>query len=159
MFSFFVQKVRSSVLLSMAYIASLLPGRSSGSIHAVATHAGTPGDFKSKAIFDAIEMLLKANGADVTKRINGIFCFKLRSGDKEGVWVVDAKNGNGSVSFDPAGKGEVTIAMDDDNLVQLMAGTLNPQQAFFQGKLKITGNMALAMKLQQLKPSSEKAKL
>ena len=58
MFSFIVQKVRSSVLLSMAYIVSLLPGGRTA-IQAVDTHAGTAADFKSKAVFDAIEKQLK----------------------------------------------------------------------------------------------------
>jgi len=156
MMSYLLQRIQSSILLSMAYITSRYGGRS---IQAVATKAGAAADFKSKAIFDTIEMHLQTNGAEIVKKINGTFCFKLQDGDKEGVWVVDAKNGNGSVSFNPAGKGDVTISMEDDNLVQLMAGKLNPQQAFFQGKLKISGNMALAMKLQQLKPSTEKAKL
>jgi len=127
------------------------------SIQAVATSASAAGDFKSKAIFDEIEKHLKEN-ADLVKKVNGVFCFKLKSGDKEGVWIVDAKNGSGSVKFDPSGKGEVTISIDDDNMLALMTGQLNPQQAFFQGKIKIAGNMGLAMKLQQLQ-ISQKAKL
>ena len=43
-------------------------------------------------------------GGEYVKKINGIFCFKVKSGNKEAVWVIDAKNGNGSVKFDPAGK-------------------------------------------------------
>jgi len=128
-------------------------------VHAVPTSAGTTTDFKSKAMFDLIEQELKQNGAEYVKKINGVFCFKLKSGDKEGVWVVDAKNGTGSVAFKPDGKGDVTISMEDENLVALMTGQLNPQQAFFQGKLKIAGNMGLAMKLQQLQPKVDKAKL
>jgi len=138
---------------------SLVPPSYRSGIQFVATSAGTKDDFKSKAMFDEIEKQLKENGADYVKKINGVFCFKLKNGDKEATWVVDAKNGNGSVSFNPAGKGDVTISMDDDNLVALMTGQLNPQQAFFQGKLKIAGNMGLAMKLQQLQPKSGKAKL
>lgn len=40
------------------------------------------------------------------KKIKGVFCFKVKGGPggKEGVWVVDVKNGNGSVKFDPKGK-------------------------------------------------------
>lgn len=32
--------------------------------------------------------------------MKGVFCFKVKNNDgTEGVWVVDAKNGNGSVKF------------------------------------------------------------
>jgi len=31
-----------------------------------------------------------------------------------------------------AGKGDVTISVDDENLLKLMTGKLNPQQVYFQ---------------------------
>ncbi|KAK2139714.1 hypothetical protein NP493_6226g00002 [Ridgeia piscesae] len=64
--------------------------------------------------------------------MNGVFCFKvLKDGDKA-VWVVDMKNGTGSVKHDPSGKGDVVITTNDDDLVKLMLGQLNPQQVSFQ---------------------------
>jgi len=114
------------------------------------------GDFKSAVIFDEIEKQLSTNGADYVKKVKGIFCFKVKKGGDTGVFVVDAKNGNGSVKFDPNGKGDVTISATDDDLLKLLNGQLNPQQAFFQGKLKIAGNMGLAMKLKELQPPKAK---
>ena len=35
------------------------------------------------------------------------------------------------------GKADVTLTIGDNDLVDLMLGKLNPQKAFFQGKLKI----------------------
>jgi len=115
-------------------------------------------DFKSASVFDVIDKQLEEDGEQYVKKIKGIFCFKVKKGSDVGVWVVDVKNGKGSVKFDPNGKGDVTISMTDDDLLKLMMGQLNPQQAFFQGKLKIAGNMGLAMKLKDLQPDA-KAKL
>ncbi|XP_064101619.1 sterol carrier protein 2-like [Macrobrachium nipponense] len=131
------------------------------SIVAAATAAG--GEFQSTQIFDAIKAALDADGANLVKKVKGVFCFHVKGGPNgsEAKWIVDAKNGNGSVEKDGAAKPDVTITMTDKDLVDLMTGALNPQKAFFQGKLKIKGNMGLAMKLQEFQKSGDvpKAKL
>ena len=54
----------------------------------------------------------------------------------------------------------MTIIVQDDDLLQIASGKLNPQKAFMAGKIKIKGNMGLATKLQAvLKLASPAAKL
>jgi putative sterol carrier protein len=68
---------------------------------------------------------------------------------KMDVWVADLKNGTGSVSHGPSdAKVDTTLKMAEDDFVALAAGKLNAMQAFMKGKLKISGNMMLAQKLQ-----------
>ncbi|CAL8309457.1 unnamed protein product [Lota lota] len=130
-------------------------------IHAVFTSAsnGLEG-FKSHAVFQEINKKLQEEGASFVKKIGGVFAFKVKDGPdgKEGTWYVDVKNGTGCVHNDTDKKADCTIAMSDADLLSLMTGKINAQSAFFQGKLKITGNMGLAMKLQslQLKPGQAK---
>lgn len=42
-------------------------------------------------------------GKEYVEKIKGIYCFKVSKQNKEGTWVIDVKNGNGSVKFDPQG--------------------------------------------------------
>ncbi|XP_013407713.1 non-specific lipid-transfer protein [Lingula anatina] len=123
-----------------------------GRIQAMPTSAQVA-DFKSAALFDLMTKEIEKDGANLVKKVKAVYCFKVTgAGGKTGCWVVDCKNGSGSVKFDPNGKGDVTITMSDDDMIKMAMGKLNSQQAFFSGKLKITGNMALAMKLQQIMP-------
>ncbi|XP_069126284.1 sterol carrier protein 2-like isoform X2 [Argopecten irradians] len=121
--------------------------------------ATSEGDFKSAVIFKEIKENLDKDGAMFVKKMKGIFCFKVKGKNGTGVWVVDVKNGNGSVKFGGDAKGDVTIIMEDEDMFNLMLGKLNPQQAFFQGKLKIQGNMGLAMKLKEFESRAGKSKL
>ncbi|EDO40559.1 predicted protein [Nematostella vectensis] len=128
--------------------------------YTAATATGKDG-FKSAAVFDEIEKQIKKDGAKFVKKVKGVYCFKIQGGPggKEGVWVVDVKSGNGSVKFGANDKADCTITMKDNDFIQLMAGKLNPQTAFFKGQLKIKGNLALAMKLKEFQPKAEKSKL
>ena len=108
--------------------------------------------FKVAEVFERINDGLKIDGETYVKKMNGIFFFKVKNtSGQEGTWLVDCKNGNGSCSFGPAGsnKPDVTITMADEDLLNLMMGKVDPQRAFFQGKLKIAGNMGLALKLKE----------
>uniref|UniRef100_A0AAR2KK42 Sterol carrier protein 2 n=1 Tax=Pygocentrus nattereri TaxID=42514 RepID=A0AAR2KK42_PYGNA len=123
------------------------PQEASSRIAAVPTSAAADLEgFKAHAVFKEIEKRLKEEGESFVKKIGGVFAFKVLNGPggKEALWVVDVKHGKGSVDSDSGKKADCTISMAD---------------AFFQGKLKITGNMGMAMKLQNLQLTPGKAKL
>ncbi|KFP20787.1 hypothetical protein Z169_15152, partial [Egretta garzetta] len=140
--------------------AGLLKAKDTGRIAAVPLSAAVDG-FKSQLIFQEIEKKLQEEGEQFVKKIGGVFAFKIKDGPggKEATWIVDVKNGKGSVAINSDQKADCTITMADTDLLALMTGKMNPQTAFFQGKLKVSGNMGMAMKLQNLQLQPGKAKL
>lgn len=117
-------------------------------------------DFKAAAIFEEMEKKLKGEGPLLVKKIKGVYRFNIKNSDgKETWWIVDAKNGDGALRYRGSDKADCTITMNDEDFVKIMTGKMNPQSAFFQGKIKIKGNMGLAMKLREIQPKPAKSKL
>lgn len=48
------------------------------------------------------------------------------------------------------GAADATISVSFDDFLKLAEGALDPTMAFMQGKLKVAGDMGVAMKLQSL---------
>ena len=118
--------------------------------------------FKSDIVFKEIEKKLKDEKESLLKKFKAIFAFELSGGPggKKGLWFVEVKNQGIVVRGKSNGmKADCTIKMKDEDCFKMMVGQLNPQSAFMQGKVKISGNMALAMKLQQLKVPNLKSKM
>ncbi|KAL3870087.1 hypothetical protein ACJMK2_042700 [Sinanodonta woodiana] len=97
--------------------------------------------------FRDIENLL---GEEMTKSIGGVFQFNL-TGQDAGTWYMDLKNGRGSVGQGEASEpAQCTMTMDSEDFTKMFTGKLKPTTAFMLGKLKIKGDMGLAMKLEKL---------
>ncbi len=77
------------------------------------------------------------------------------------MWHLDVKNAPGAAGHGapPAGEAEVTMTMSTEDFLSMFAGKLNSTSAFMGGKLKIKGNMMLAMKLEKLMKTMHKSKL
>ncbi len=84
--------------------------------------------------------------ADKLTSINAIYEFQI-SGANGGTWTLDLTVPGGSVSAGSGGKAQCTVLMEDENFVKMVTGALNAQMAFMTGKLKVQGNMGLALKL------------
>ena len=118
--------------------------------------AAAGGSFQSDAVFPEVGKRIKEDPS-VLQKINGVYKFVITKDGEKKVWTVDAKNAPGGVSEGEQGKADCTITIDDEDYVELITGKANGQQLFMSGKLKIAGNMALAMKLATL--SAPKASL
>ncbi|KAF4533146.1 hypothetical protein B566_EDAN007957 [Ephemera danica] len=128
------------------------PQHSSSHLSLQATSATGPESFKAHSLFKALEQAMHEDSDNLVDKVRGIYGFKVKNGPggKEGYWVINAKTGKGSVEYNGKAKPDVTFIINDDDVVDLISGKLNPQKAFFQGKIKIQGNMGLAMKLTEL---------
>jgi len=103
----------------------------------------------AKEIFeDKIANRLKAN-PDVAEKINATYQFDL-TGDDGGKWAIDLTKKENHVSEGTIENPKVTITMTAKDFVDLAEKRLNGQMAFMQGKLKLKGDMSLALKLQQI---------
>lgn len=94
---------------------------------------------------DMVERFLPEKAGD----INATILFDL-SGDNGGVFWIKiadgaATTGAGAVS-DPA----MTVKASADDWLAVATGQMNAMQAFMTGKLKVLGDMGLAMKLQTI---------
>lgn len=87
---------------------------------------------------------------EIVKEISATFLFVV-AGKYPGSWFMDLKNGSGSVSPTEQDKeADVVMKSDSEDLVSMFTGKVSPTMAFMNGKLKIKGNMAAAMKLEKL---------
>lgn len=89
---------------------------------------------------------MTADGPKLVKQVKAVIHYKLSNPASE--WTIDLKNGSGSVTKgSPSTKADLTVMVSDSDFVALATKKLNPQQAFMRGKIKIKGNMGVAMKL------------
>jgi putative sterol carrier protein len=84
----------------------------------------------------------KSVGIDVVTQI-------IVTGVNSGNWVVTVKNQKMQITqgIDPAPT--LTLEVEDDDFMDLMNKKLSAEKAFFTGKVKFKGNIALALRLKE----------
>ena len=91
---------------------------------------------------------LEARAGDSSKAagLNASYLFDISGAGK---WTVRVENGKVSVR-EGEGEADTTISASDEMFVKIVNGEQNPTSAFMTGKLKVSGDLGNAMKLQQL---------
>ncbi|KAG2206503.1 SCP2 sterol-binding domain-containing protein [Mucor mucedo] len=86
--------------------------------------------------------------AKMIKQVNGVFQFVIKNSEgKEEVFTVDVKKEGKVVRGKGSVKADAILSLKDADFVDLATGKLNGQKAYMSGKLKVKGQIMLAMKL------------
>uniref|UniRef100_A0A3B4YVV6 Hydroxysteroid 17-beta dehydrogenase 4 n=1 Tax=Stegastes partitus TaxID=144197 RepID=A0A3B4YVV6_9TELE len=136
-------KETDAVVLAGAYV----------DLHASEASAEKPtqaGGLQSELVFAEIGRRVKDMGSELVKKVNAVFSWEItKDGKNAAQWTIDLKNGSGSVHRGPfSGKADVTFTVSDEDFMEVVQGKVNPQKAFFAGKLKVRGNIMLSQKLE-----------
>ena len=99
------------------------------------------------------ELMEKMPGAFIPEKaqgVNAVIHFKF-TGAEAGEWNAAIKDGKVAVAQGaPAGQPNMTLTADSQDYVKIFTGELDGMQAFMQGKIKLGGDLNLAMKLMQM---------
>uniref|UniRef100_M4C148 SCP2 domain-containing protein n=1 Tax=Hyaloperonospora arabidopsidis (strain Emoy2) TaxID=559515 RepID=M4C148_HYAAE len=97
-------------------------------------------------VFNRLRATLQEKGQALSKQISGVLEWHI---NKE-VWTISLLNGKGILieGSDPRLAPDLQIHMDEQDFLDLAAGRLRMQQALIRKKLRLQGNLKMAMKLQ-----------
>ncbi len=93
---------------------------------------------------DVISSAVEALSAKVSGGFDASAKFVIEG---EGAIMIDAE---GVRAADAGEEADVTLAADADTFQAILEGDLNPTSAFMSGKLRVEGDMGVAMKLGSL---------
>lgn len=79
--------------------------------------------------------------------LGGTLKFDLGS---DGCLFIDGTGADNTVTLNRSDSADCTIGMSAEDFGELIHGRLQPTAAFMQGKMRVDGDMGLAMKLGQL---------
>jgi len=102
----------------------------------------------TKEIFNEMQKRMDANPAKLAE-IKAVFQFDISGADPE-IYSVAIADGKAAVSEGTSASSNITITMASNDFADMVEGKLDGITAFMGGKLKVKGDMMLAMQLQSL---------
>jgi putative sterol carrier protein len=125
---------------------NLVPAAKSAGISLYQMENGMP-EFKD--VSQVLEALSGSASAEKLKGMDATILFDL-SGEESGQWTVTIDDGKVDFEEGSPESPSVTVEAKAEDLKALVKGELNPMAAFMQGRLKVKGDMSVAMQLQKL---------
>ena len=88
----------------------------------------------------------KAFKPEVAEGVEAVIQYHL-TGDEGGDWIINIKDGKCTVDDGTAANPTMTLTADAQDFKDVLTGKADGMQYFMQGKLKLAGDLNLAMKL------------
>ena len=88
----------------------------------------------------------KAFKPEVAEGVEAVIQYHL-TGEEGGDWIIDIRDGKCKVSEGTAENPKMTLTAEASDLRDVLLGKANGMNYFMQGKLKLAGDLNLAMKL------------
>ncbi len=99
-------------------------------------------DNSVKGFFESLQGRLNQDPSKLAG-MNCVYQFRI-GGD---AFNVAMKDGKAAVAAGEAASPNCTVTMGESDFLDMLSGKLNGQMAFMTGKLKVAGDMGLALKL------------
>ena len=103
----------------------------------------------AQELFDKAVPAGLAQFPDKAREVNAIYCFKI-TGDGGGEWTADLTANPPTCVRGDSGKAQCTVEVSHEDFKTMLGDPQAGMQLYFQGKLRVSGDPMLAMKLQQL---------
>ncbi|OBZ86339.1 Oleate-induced peroxisomal protein POX18 [Choanephora cucurbitarum] len=121
--------------------------------------------FKSFELIDSLDKSFNGYSTEekskLMKQVNGVFQFNIKNKQgEEQVFTIDVKKEGKAMRGKSSTKADAILSIKDKDFIDLATGKPNGQKVYMSGKLKIKGNIMLAMKLnivfQSIRPNVAK---
>ncbi|GJM16091.1 MAG: hypothetical protein DHS20C13_14180 [Thermodesulfobacteriota bacterium] len=101
----------------------------------------------TREIFEKVERKIKEKSEELSE-VRAVYKFEL-NGPDGGTWIVDLRQETLGVRQTEE-EAQCTFKSSDVNFVNMFTGKLRPESALLTGKVKMSGDIGLAMKLGQI---------
>lgn len=105
-------------------------------------------DLPINEIWSEIERIMNENPEPILN-LTAVYQYDLQ-GEAEETYQLHLANGSARVIREQFTEPDCTLKMKPSTFKKLLTGTLNSTAAFMTGKLKVKGNMGLALKLDSI---------
>ncbi len=105
-------------------------------------------DNTPQGMIESIQSKLGEN-PDRVAGLDAVYLFDI-TGENEGKWTLTCADGAATIAEGEQGEIGCTISMTDSDFVDMIQGNANAQMLFMTGKLRVQGDIGLAIKIQAI---------